>query len=97
VEEITEQVRQIIAKELKIPIERLTPETSLQDLGAASLDSIEIVFALEEQFDIDIPYNANDTAAADDGASIKGGLGKFETVAQIAAAVKGLVEAKTAA
>jgi acyl carrier protein len=97
VEEITEQVRQIIAKGLKIPVERLTPETSLQDLGVASLDSIEIVFALEEKFDIDIPYNANDTTAADNGASIKGGLGQLETVAQIAAAVKGLLDAKTAA
>jgi acyl carrier protein len=97
VESITDEVRQIIAKELKIPLERLTPDTALQDLGVESLDLIEIVFALEEKFDIDIPYNANETAAADNGEAARAGLGKLETIAKIAAAVKELMDAKTAA
>jgi len=88
---ITDEVRQIIARELKIPIERLTPDTTLQDLGVQSLDLIEIIFALEEKFDISIPYNANEADAA------RAGLGKLETIGQISAAVKGLIDAKTSA
>jgi len=97
VEAITEDVMQIIARELKIPLERLTPDTALQDLGVESLDLIEIIFALEEKFDISIPYNANEAAAAGSGDVTQGGLGKLETIEQISAAVKGLVGAKTAA
>jgi acyl carrier protein len=55
VEAITDEVMQIIARELKIPPERLAPDTALQDLGVESLDLIEIIFALEEKFDISIP------------------------------------------
>jgi acyl carrier protein len=96
VEAITDDVRQIIAKELKIPIERVTPDTKLQELGVESLDLIEIIFALEEKFDINIPYNANEpTAAGKDPA--KGGLANVETIGQIATAVKGLIDSKTAA
>ena len=96
-EAITEDVMQIIARELKIPLERLAPDTALQDLGVESLDLIEIIFALEEKFDISIPYNANETATAGSGDATQGGLGKLETIEQISAAVKGLVGAKTAA
>jgi acyl carrier protein len=97
VEAITDEVTRIISRQLKIPLERLSPETSLQDLGVESLDLIEIIFALEEQFDISIPYDANAAAASDQGEFSKSGLGKLETIAQISAAVKGLVDAKTAA
>jgi acyl carrier protein len=97
VEAITEDVMQIIARELKIPLERLTPDTALQDLGVESLDLIEIIFALEEKFDISIPYNANEAAIAGSADATQGGLGKLETIEQISAAVKGLVGAKTAA
>ena len=45
---ITDEVRQIVSKQLKIPLDRLTPDTALQDLGVESLDLIEMVFALEE-------------------------------------------------
>ena len=93
-EAITEEVRQIISKELNIPLETLTPDTALRELGVESLDLIEIIFALEDKFDISIPYNANETAA-DRGTLAKVGLGKLETVADISAAVKGLVDAKS--
>ena len=78
-------------------MERLAPDTALQDLGVESLDLIEIIFALEEKFDISIPYNANEAATAGSGDATQGGLGKLETIEQISAAVKGLVGAKTAA
>ncbi len=94
---ITDEVKQIISRELKIPVERLTPETALQDLGVESVDVIEIVFALEEKFDISIPYNANEAAITANGKSSKIGLGDFRTIAQISAAVKELMDAKTSA
>ncbi len=96
-EAITDEVRQIISKELKIPFERLTPDTALQDLGAESLDFQEIIFALEEKFDISIPYNANEAAAAGKGETARVGLENLQTIAQISAAVKGLMDAKTSA
>jgi acyl carrier protein len=94
VEAITNEVTQIISRQLKIPFERLTPDTVLQELGAESLDLIEMIFALEEKFDISIPYNANEATAAGKGEFSRVGLGKLETVGQISAAVKGLVDAK---
>jgi acyl carrier protein len=97
VEGITDEVTRIISRELKIPLDKLTPQTSLQDLGVESLDLIEIIFALEEKFDISIPYDANTAAATDKGEFSKSGLGQFETIEQISAAVKGLVDAKTSA
>jgi acyl carrier protein len=94
VEAIAEGVRQIISSELRIPLERLTPDTPLQEIGVTSLDFVFIIFALEEKFNISIPYNANEAAAADEGASSKINLDKLETIAQISAAVKGLMDAK---
>jgi acyl carrier protein len=92
---IADEIRQIIAKALKIPIEQLTPQSRLQDLGVESLDMIEIIFALEEKFDINIPYNANEAAATDKRESSIFGAGKLETIDQISTAVKGLIDAKT--
>jgi acyl carrier protein len=94
VETITDEVGQIVARELKIPLERLTPDTPLQDLGVESLDLIELIFALEDKFDISIPYNANTGETTGRGGSTKTGTGKFTTIAQISAAVKGLLDAK---
>ena len=93
-ETITDEVGQIVARELKIPLERITPDTPLQDLGVESLDLIELIFALEDKFDISIPYNANTGETIGKAASAKAGAGKFTTIAQIAAAVKGLLDAK---
>jgi acyl carrier protein len=97
VETIMDGVRQIISKELKIPLERITPDTALQNIGVESLDLIEIIFALEEKFNISIPYNANETAAAGKGESAGAALGQLETISQISMAVQGLVDAKTPA
>lgn len=96
-ETLTDQVMQIISKQLKLPLERLTPDTALQDLGVASLDFIEIIFALEEKFDISIPYNANEAPGAGKGDTASVELGKLETIAQISVAVKCLIDAKTSA
>lgn len=92
--EVIEDVKSIIAKSLKIPIERLTPDARLEELGAESLDVIEIVFGLEEKFDITIPFKA------DEGARVtmpdRGGTEdvEFSTVGDLAKVVQKLIEAK---
>lgn len=53
---IEEEVRKIIVTQLDINEEEVTPEASFtDDLGADSLDLVELVMAMEERFDIDIP------------------------------------------
>lgn len=50
---LSEGVRKVIANYLDVPIETLDPAKSLQELGADSLDFIEILFELEEKFGIE--------------------------------------------
>ena len=51
-----DRVKEIIAKELEVDTKQLTPEAKfIEDLGADSLDIVELVMALEEEFGIDIP------------------------------------------
>lgn len=57
--DVTSGVVEIIAKQAKVEPDSLTRETDLSDLGIESFDTIEIVFALEEKFDIEVPFNAN--------------------------------------
>ena len=51
-----DKVKEIIAKELEVEVKQLTPEAKfIEDLGADSLDIVELVMALEEEFGLDIP------------------------------------------
>jgi acyl carrier protein len=53
---IEDKVRDIIAEELGVEREKLTDSASfMEDLGADSLDQVELVMAFEKEFDIDIP------------------------------------------
>ena len=54
---IFDKVREIIAEQLGLDdIERITMETSItKDLEADSLDAVEIIMALEEEYDIEVP------------------------------------------
>ena len=53
--ELIEKVRQIISEQLGIDEAEITPSASLMDdLGADSLDQVELVMALEEAFDLEI-------------------------------------------
>lgn len=53
---VGEKVNEIIAKQLGVDIEKVTPEASfIDDLGADSLDTVELVMAFEEAFNIEIP------------------------------------------
>jgi acyl carrier protein len=54
--EIMEKVKQIISEQLGVEESEVTPSASfIDDLGADSLDTVELVMALEEAFDIEIP------------------------------------------
>ena len=51
-----DRVKEIIAKEPEVGVQQLTPEAKfIEDLGADSLDIVELVMALEEEFGLDIP------------------------------------------
>jgi len=53
---IAEKVKEIIINELGVDPEKVTPDASfVDDLGADSLDTVELVMAFEEEFTIDIP------------------------------------------
>ncbi len=53
---IEERVKNIIVEQLGVDPDQVTPETSfVEDLGADSLDTVELVMAFEEEFDIEIP------------------------------------------
>ncbi|MGH8004161.1 MAG: acyl carrier protein, partial [Limisphaerales bacterium] len=54
--QIEQKVREIIVEQLGVDPEQVTQEASfVDDLGADSLDTVELVMALEEEFEIDIP------------------------------------------
>jgi acyl carrier protein len=51
-----DRVKEIIAKELEVEVKQIIPEAKfIEDLGADSLDIVELVMALEEEFGLDIP------------------------------------------
>lgn len=53
---VEEKVREIIIDQLGVDEKQVSPEASfIDDLGADSLDTVELVMALEEEFDIEIP------------------------------------------
>jgi len=56
VKEIEQKVKEIIVEQLGVDESEVTPEASfIDDLGADSLDTVELVMAFEEAFDIEIP------------------------------------------
>ncbi|MBE7383361.1 MAG: acyl carrier protein [Leptolyngbya sp. SIO1E4] len=58
-EEVFEKVQKIVSEQLGVDEAEVKPEASFaNDLGADSLDTVELVMALEEEFDIEIPDEA---------------------------------------
>jgi acyl carrier protein len=54
--DVSEKIKSIIAEQLGVKPEEVTPQASfIEDLGADSLDTVELVMALEEEFGIEIP------------------------------------------
>jgi acyl carrier protein len=76
---LEDRVSAIIVEQLGVTKEEITPKASfIDDLGADSLDIVEFVMAMEEEFDIEIP---------DDDAE------KIQTIEDVITYVKGKVEA----
>ena len=61
---VSKRVAQIIAEQAMLDPEIIKPETTLDDLGLDSLALVEVVFGIEEAFDISVPFNANEPAAS---------------------------------
>ncbi len=81
-EAIRIKIFEIIAEQAVLDVSDISLEQTLEDLGIDSMGLVESIFAIEEAFDIQIPFNANDP-----------GQGGFDisTVATIVEAVGKLV------
>lgn len=62
---ISEKVIAIIAEQAVLDPSDVTPDSTLEDLGIDLLGLVESIFALEEAFDINVPFNANEPKASD--------------------------------
>ncbi|MDX2267920.1 MAG: phosphopantetheine-binding protein [Bryobacter sp.] len=56
--ELTQRVIRVITETQKLPEGKITPASTFEELGFDSLDGINILFALENEFDINIPDDA---------------------------------------
>lgn len=51
-----DKIREIVVEQLGVDAEQVVPETNfVEDLGADSLDTVELIMAFEEEFDVEIP------------------------------------------
>jgi acyl carrier protein len=81
-EEVSRRVVEIIAEQAVLEPSDVTMDATLEDLGIDSLGLVESIFAIEEAFDISVPFNANAPEESDFDIS---------SVAAIVAAVETLV------
>lgn len=79
---VQDKVVAIIAEQAVLEPSDVTLAATLDDLGIDSLGLVESIFAIEEAFDIQVPFNANEPSASDFDIS---------SVAAIVKAVEGLV------
>lgn len=82
--DVESDVIAVIAKRTHADRSAIDLTDRLEDLGLESLDSVEMIFDLEEKFDIDIPYNANTNHPRTE----------FETVGDVLAAIQRLIDDK---
>lgn len=67
-----DKVMALLTEQANIVVTGIKPETRLiDDLGFDSLDAVEILMALEEEFDIEIPDRDFDEFASRDGSTVK--------------------------
>lgn len=86
-DEIRARVHALIAEQAMVPVETVRDDDALTDLGIDSMGVVEAIFAIEEAFDVTVPFNAN--------APTEGGL-DVSTVGSVVAAVEDLVQRQTA-
>lgn len=60
-EELTQRVIKVIADTQHMPIEKIMPQSTFAELGIDSLDGINILFAVENEFNVNIPDEAAQT------------------------------------
>lgn len=84
---ISSRIRAIIAEQAMLEPDQVTDEATPEELGIDSLGLVESIFALEEEFDISIPFNANEPEKSDFD---------FSSMGTIIAAVQRLVAEKAA-
>jgi acyl carrier protein len=80
--DVATDVIAIIAAKARVDRPKIELSDRLEDLGLESLDAVEMIFDLEEKFDIQIPYNANSSRT------------EFDTVGEVVDAIKTLVDKK---
>jgi len=85
--DIRARIHAILAEQAMLPPEEVTDDQSLADLGVDSMGVVEAIFAIEEAFDIQVPFNANEPTKSDFDIS---------SVAAITEAVRKLVEEQRA-
>ena len=85
--DLQQRVIAIIAEQAVLDVSDVTPDSTIESLGIDSLGLVEAIFAMEEAFDISIPFNANDPAQS--------GF-DMTSVAAIVDAVQGLVAQRAA-
>ena len=56
---IKDRVIKIVAEQAVLEVEDVSEDMTLEDLGIDSLGLVESIFAIEEEFDITVPFNAN--------------------------------------
>ena len=60
--DVADKIKQIVVEHLGVDEAKVTPEASfIDDLGADSLDNVELVMAFEEEFGVEIPDDAAET------------------------------------
>ena len=82
---VRDSVLAIIAEQAVLEVSDLHDTMTLADLGLDSLGLVEAIFAIEEAFDVSVPFNANDPTAGDFNIS---------SVGAMVAAVEALVAAR---
>ena len=60
IDNVASSVIGIIAEQAMLPAAEISPDDTLESLGVDSLGLVEAVFAIEEKFDIQVPFNANE-------------------------------------
>ncbi len=86
VESVHARVVGILAEQAAVDAAEVKEDSSLEELGIDSLGVVELVFAIEETFDIQVPFNANDPTASEFDVS---------SVATVVSAIEDLIRAKT--
>ena len=62
---VTDKIIKIIAEQAVLETSDVTMESTLEGLGIDSLGLVESIFAIEEEFDITVPFNANEPTNSD--------------------------------